>query len=56
MSGCTRETVARVLRQLKRAGSLDWTAAAYVIDEKAFKRYLDSESDAVVAVDVARLV
>jgi len=56
MSGCTRETVARVLRQLKHAGRLDWTAAAYVLDEKAFKRYLDSESDAIVAVDVARLV
>ena len=56
MTGCTRETVTRVLLQLKRLKWVDWDAASLRLTESAFKRYLDVERAATHAADVSRVV
>lgn len=43
MTGCTRETVTRVMRRLRQAKQITWNATAYSLDAKAFHRYLYME-------------
>jgi CRP/FNR family transcriptional regulator, cyclic AMP receptor protein len=42
MTGCTRETVTRVMRRLKAARAISWNATSLILDDSAFRRTLDS--------------
>jgi CRP/FNR family transcriptional regulator, cyclic AMP receptor protein len=41
MTGCTRETVSRVLTQLKLRRWIDWSGDAFTLNPKAFGPYID---------------
>jgi CRP/FNR family cyclic AMP-dependent transcriptional regulator len=43
MTGCSRETVTRMLLKLKRENAIAWTDDDLLVDEHAFKRFLDIE-------------
>lgn len=43
MTGCSRETVNRILLRLRRAKSVSWSASDLTIEEAAFARYLVPE-------------
>jgi CRP-like cAMP-binding protein len=56
MTGCSRETVSRVLVQLRDSRWVTWTDAFLAIDEKSFARYLEVERGIGTAPPVARIV
>jgi len=55
MTGCTRETVSRIIGKFEDAKRVSKDAASYVLDERWFRRYLDSEPPAA-DIDPRRLV
>ena len=56
MTGCSRETVSRVLLQFRRNRWVSWSTTSLAIDERAFSRYLDVERGIGTATPVTRLV
>ena len=40
MTGCTRETVTRVMRRLKATNTVSWNATSLMLDERGFKDLL----------------
>lgn len=55
MTGCTRETVTRILRQLKQSRSVAWDDQSLRLSARAFKRYLQLE-DPSASSEIARVV
>jgi hypothetical protein len=43
MTGCSRETVTRIMHQLADSGAVAWDDAELILDERAFARYLAIE-------------
>jgi len=56
MTGCSRETVTRILRHLKRSRWVTWDRQSLNLSARAFKRYLDVEEAAASGGEMARVV
>jgi CRP-like cAMP-binding protein len=56
MTGCSRETVSRVLGILEHKKRIRSDAVSYSLDEKAFRRYLENEPGTRGGAEVTRLV
>jgi CRP-like cAMP-binding protein len=56
MTGCTRETVTRVLLQLKRLKRVSWDRDSVKLNEAAFRGYLEAAGTPAPPGDVARIV
>ena len=56
MTGCSRETVTRVLTQLQKSKWINTEGDSWTLDESLFKRYLDVERAASNAEETTRVV
>src|SRR5262249_26631866 len=56
MTGCSRETVTRVLTHLQKSKSVSMEGDSLTLSDSAFKRYLEIEQAACTGRDMSRIV
>ena len=54
MTGCTRETVTRVMQRLKAGQAMSWNTTSLMLHERRFKALLNLESGVAAILDKAR--
>jgi CRP-like cAMP-binding protein len=56
MTGCSRETVTRILLRMKRLKSVSWDDESLKLTESAFKRYLEVEAASNTSAELTPII